>query len=73
MVEGVGVLLLFWPVSKEGFLQPPGQWQALLGIPVLSRCIFFFFTLHLQYKSLPCLASESPRAPQPSFQADKHI
>lgn len=42
MVEGVGVLLLFWPVSKEGFLQPPGQWQALLGIPVLSRCIFFF-------------------------------
>lgn len=25
MMEGVGVLLLFWPVSKEGFLQPPGQ------------------------------------------------
>lgn len=25
MVEGVGVLPLFWPVSKEGFLEPPGQ------------------------------------------------
>lgn len=25
MADGVRVRLLFWPVSKEGFLEPPGQ------------------------------------------------